>query len=78
MPTNAEIADIFDQVADLLEFQNANAFRVRAYRNAARTITNLTEPLAGIAADANRKLTDIDGIGADLATKIKQLVETGS
>jgi DNA polymerase (family 10) len=78
MPTNAEIADVFDQVADLLEFQNANAFRVRAYRNAARTITNLTEPLAGIAADPSRKLTDIDGIGADLATKIKQLVETGS
>jgi DNA polymerase (family 10) len=78
MPTNAEIAYVFDQVADLLEFQNANAFRVRAYRNAARTITNLTEPLASIAADANRKLTDIDGIGADLATKIKSLVETGS
>ncbi|MGA2033236.1 MAG: helix-hairpin-helix domain-containing protein, partial [Thermoguttaceae bacterium] len=35
--TNAEIAAVFEQVADLLEFQGANQFRVRAYRNAART-----------------------------------------
>ncbi len=39
--TNAQIADIFDELADLLEFQGANAFRVRAYRNAARAIRDL-------------------------------------
>ena len=41
--TNPEIADAFDQIADILEFQGANQFRVRAYRNAARTIRDLPE-----------------------------------
>jgi DNA polymerase (family 10) len=75
--TNSHIADVFDQVADLLEFQGANAFRVRAYRNAARTIRDLAEPVTAIIADESRKLTDIEGIGDDLAGKIVTLVETG-
>src|SRR5215471_12123176 len=75
---NTEIAAAFDLVADILEFQNANPFRVRAYRNAARTIGDLSEPLEKIAADPNRKLTDISGIGADLSTKIETMVATGS
>ncbi|HTQ39197.1 MAG TPA: DNA polymerase/3'-5' exonuclease PolX [Pirellulales bacterium] len=75
---NSEIAAAFDLVADILEFQNANPFRVRAYRNASRTIGDLAEPLEKIAADANRKLTDIAGIGADLAEKIKVMLATGS
>ena len=45
---NHSIADVFDQVADLLEFQSANPFRVRAYRNGARTIRDYAEPLAAI------------------------------
>jgi DNA polymerase (family 10) len=75
--TNPEIADSFDQVADILEFQGANQFRVRAYRNAARTIRDLPESAAEIAADPNRKLTDIEGIGKDLADKIAALAATG-
>ena len=43
--TNSQIADIFQQMADLLEFQGANPFRVRAYRNGARTIRDLAEPI---------------------------------
>ncbi len=43
---NAHIAAVFDEVADLLEFQGANPFRVRAYRNAARTIRDLPESVA--------------------------------
>ena len=74
---NRDVAAIFDEVADLLEFQNANPFRVRAYRNAARRINDLSEPLATVAADPNRNLTDIDGIGKDLAAKIGELLETG-
>ena len=74
--TNAEIASIFEQVADLLEFQGANAFRVRAYRNAAGAIRTLTEQVARIAADPNRKLTDIAGIGKDLANSILTLLAT--
>ncbi len=76
--TNPEIADDFDQIADILEFQGANQFRVRAYRNAARTIRDLPESAAEIAADPNRKLTDIEGIGKDLADKIAALVATGT
>jgi DNA polymerase (family 10) len=74
---NTQIADSFDQLADLLEFQGANPFRVRAYRNAARLIRDLTEPIAGILADGQRKLTELPGIGQDLAAKIETLVETG-
>src|SRR4051795_3280812 len=75
---NRDIATLFDEIGDLLEFQNANPFRVRAYRNAARRITDLPEPLANVAADPTRALTDIDGIGKDLAQKIEELLETGS
>ena len=75
---NRDVAAIFDEIADLLEFQNANPFRVRAYRNAARRINDLPEPLAKIAADPKRELTDLDGIGKDLAQKIGELIDTGS
>src|SRR5208337_3656758 len=75
--TNPEIANAFDSVADILEFQGANPYRVRAYRNAARTIRDLPEPAAEIVADPGRKLTDIEGIGKDLAEKIAALVTTG-
>jgi DNA polymerase (family 10) len=74
---NAEIAAVFDEIADLLEFKAANPFRVRAYRNAARQILSLTEPLTVVAADPNRKLTEIEGIGSDLSEKIGILLETG-
>jgi len=74
---NAKIADSFDLVADLLEFQGANAFRVRAYRNAARIIRDLSDSVAAIVEDDQRDLTDIEGIGKDLAGKCATLVETG-
>ena len=74
---NPLIADAFEQVADLLEFQGANAFRIRAYRNGGRTIRDLPEPVASIIDDPDRKLTDISGIGKDLAEKCAALVETG-
>jgi len=76
--TNAEIAAVLDQIADLLEFQGANPFRVRAYRNAARAINDLPEPVEDVAASADRRLTDIAGIGKDLAEKVVTLVATGS
>jgi DNA polymerase (family 10) len=74
---NPEIAAAFDEVADLLELQEANPFRVRAYRNAARTVRDLSEPLAAIAADDSRRLDDLPGIGADLAGKIRELLQSG-
>lgn len=76
--TNHEIAAVFEQIADLLEYQSANPFRVRAYRNGAKKIGELTEPLAGIADDESRSLTDLEGIGKDLAEKIETLLTTGT
>ena len=76
--TNKEIAAVFEQLADLLEFQGANPFRIRAYRNGARRIADLSEPVRDICNDPERKLTDLEGIGKDLAEKIGQLVASGS
>jgi DNA polymerase (family 10) len=75
--TNAQIADAFDLIGDLLEFQGANPFRVRAYRNSARTIRDYSESLASVVADNKNKLTEIEGIGDELAKKIVAMVETG-
>jgi DNA polymerase (family 10) len=71
---NPEVAQIFDEVADLLEIQGANPFRVRAYRNASRTIGDLSEPVSGM--DPKRMET-LAGIGKDLAGKITTIVQTG-
>ncbi|HTD70901.1 MAG TPA: DNA polymerase/3'-5' exonuclease PolX [Gemmatimonadales bacterium] len=74
---NPDIARLFDEVADLLEIQDANPFRVRAYRNAARTIRDFPEPIADLVRTGTRDLTDIPGIGDDLAEKITAIVTTG-
>lgn len=74
---NREIAAVFEQLADLLEFQGANPFRIRSYRNGARKIADMSEPLSAIVADDERKLTDIDGIGKTLAEKTEELLDTG-
>ena len=75
---NAEIADVLDQIADLLEFQAANPFRVRAYRNGGRAVREWHESLAALAASDPKQLLSIAGIGKDLADKIVTLTETGS
>ena len=75
---NNDIVRIFEELADLLEIQDANPFRVRAYRNAARTIGDLPESVAEILRNPDRQLVELPGIGADLAEKIKTIVETGS
>jgi DNA polymerase (family 10) len=73
---NADIAAIFDEIADLLEIEGANPFRVRAYRNAARTIHTLGPSLKSLL-DKGEDLTRIPGIGQDLAAKIKEIIDTG-
>lgn len=75
--TNAEIAAVLGELADLLEFQGANPFRVRAYRQAARTVEACPESLAERHGDPARPLTELPGIGDDLAGKIGQLLDTG-
>jgi len=76
--TNDQIADVLEEIANLLDFRATNPFRIRAYRNGARVIRDLAEPLTRILEDVDRKLTDIDGIGKDLAEKITTLVDTGA
>jgi DNA polymerase (family 10) len=74
---NIEIAKVFEEVADLLEIQGANPFRVRAYRNAARTIGTLGSPVESILKNDGKALQQLPGIGADLAGKIRQICRTG-
>ncbi|MGH7676133.1 MAG: helix-hairpin-helix domain-containing protein, partial [Gemmatimonadales bacterium] len=75
---NTEVARIFRELADLLEIQGANPFRVRAYRNAARTVEDLPESVAELARAGPTRLADLPGIGADLAGKIVEIVQTGT
>lgn len=73
---NADIAAIFDEIADLLEIQGENPFRIRAYRNAARSVLNLGPELKTLV-DKGEDLTELPGIGKDLAGKIEETVKTG-
>jgi DNA polymerase (family 10) len=74
---NPEIARIFEEVADVLEIQSANPFRIRAYRNAVRTVESLTTPLRKWV-EEGRSLTDLPGIGKEMANHVKEMVETGT
>jgi len=75
---NSEITRLFEELADLLEIKGENPFRIRAYRNAARTIGDLPESVSKILGDSSRHLEDLPGIGKDLAGKIKTIVATGT
>jgi DNA polymerase (family 10) len=74
---NIQIAKTFEEVADLLEIQGANPFRVRAYRNAARTIGTLGTSVETILKNDGHALEALPGIGADLAGKIARICRTG-
>ena len=74
---NIQIAKTFEEVADLLEIQGANPFRVRAYRTAARTIGTLGAPVETMLKNDAHALEELPGIGADLAGKICRMCRTG-
>ncbi|HSD53322.1 MAG TPA: DNA polymerase/3'-5' exonuclease PolX [Burkholderiales bacterium] len=74
---NADIAQVFEDIADLLEISEANPFRVRAYRNAARTVGDVRLDLAAAIA-AGKELPKLPGIGEDLDAKIHEIVATGT
>ncbi len=74
--TNAEIAEILREYADLLEIKGANEFRIRAYRTAARNIDNLTRSVAQMVS-TGEDLSTLPGIGQDLATKAAEIVRSG-
>lgn len=73
---NEEIAQIFEEMADLLEIEDANPFRVRAYRNAARMIRGMGRELRDMVA-RGEDLTKLATIGKDLAAKIEEILTTG-
>lgn len=74
---NIDYARIFEEIADLLEIQDANPFRVRAYRNAARTLETLPHSIETLLADGEKDLEELPGIGKDLAGKIREIHDTG-
>jgi DNA polymerase (family 10) len=74
---NADAAAVFEEIADLLEVQGGNAFRVRAYRSAARTLRDLPRSVREML-DAGEDLDDLPAVGKDLAAKIREVVDTGS
>jgi DNA polymerase (family X) len=77
---NHEIAAVFEEIAAVMRVLQEDPkwqFKAAAYDRAKRSIESYPERLEDIARDPNRKLTDIPGVGTDLAAKIKELVETG-
>ena len=76
IPTNAEVADVFEQIANLLEGQGDNPFKIRAYRNAVRTLESLSEPTSDI--NARGGLKNIPGFGAAIVGKTQEILATGT
>jgi len=76
MITNRQIAEALSSIAELLEFQNANPYRIQAYRNAARGVLELNEPAAAIIARGEK--LPVPGLGRRLHFRITELVLTGT
>lgn len=76
---NRYIAKILQEVADLLERQNASSFRINAYRTAADYAARSAPPLRGVHSDLGLKgLEDLPTIGSSIAQAISEILETGS
>jgi DNA polymerase (family 10) len=73
---NTDVAAIFEKLANLLDIEGANQFRVRSYRNAARIVETLPQSVSDML-DQGEDLSELPGIGDDLAGKIREIVETG-
>jgi DNA polymerase (family 10) len=72
---NLAIARVLAEIGDLLEIRGDNPFKIRAYRNAAETVTHAPSPLAAM---SEADLKSLPGIGKDLAAKIVELLTAGS
>ena len=73
---NKTIADIFTEIADILDIQGENPFRIRSYRNAARTIEDMSQSLEDLV-KAGKSLEEIPGIGKSISEKIQEILATG-
>lgn len=74
--SNQKIADMFNEMADLLDIEGDNPFRVRAYRNASRIVSDFPQKITDLVAQG-KDLTQWPGIGKSLAEKIATIVKTG-
>lgn len=74
---NTDVAVIFNQIADVLEINGDNPFRIRAYRNAARMLNTLAASVQKMV-EEKQDLKSLPGIGVDLAGKIIEIVTTGT
>jgi DNA polymerase (family 10) len=72
---NKELADLFEKMADILEFKGENPFKISAYRKASRIIGDLTQDIEEIAESG--KLKDVPGIGEGMAQKVVEYLKTG-
>ncbi|MFW5980113.1 MAG: DNA polymerase/3'-5' exonuclease PolX [Halanaerobiales bacterium] len=73
--TNKEVADILHELADLMEIKGENKFKIRAYQNAARKLTAISEDIKKLVEED--KLQKLDGIGSGIASTIKEIFENG-
>ena len=73
---NKSIADLLTEIADILDIQGENPFRVRSYRNAARTIADMGQSVRAMVR-AGEDLEQIPGIGKSLQERIEEIVSTG-
>jgi DNA polymerase (family X) len=73
---NADIAATFDEIAHFLEIRGANPFRIRAYRNAARTVGSFGQEFKSLI-DAGTTIPKLPGIGSDLSAKIHEIITSG-
>ena len=72
---NAELARVFERIADLLEIDGEDAFRINSYRRASRTLKDTSEDITRLTAEG--RLTDLPGVGKGTAQRIQQFIETG-
>ena len=75
MSKNTDIANIFSRIASSLQILDENRFKIRAYQNASRNISELSEDLEKLAKSGS--LSSIPGVGKDLALKIEEYLSTG-
>ncbi len=74
--TNRQIAEVLSEIADMLATQNANPYRIQAYRNTARGVLDLQESAADLL--ARGEALPIPGLGERLRTRISELVKSGT
>jgi DNA polymerase (family 10) len=72
---NSRVAEIFTAIAQILELRGENPFRIRAYKRAARTVEGYTKDVAALSPE---ELLKLPGVGKDLASKIREIAQTGS